>query len=71
MENFKNLYPINKTLRFELKPYGKTLKNFHGAGLLEKDESKAKNRKSMQSIIDRKFKLIIEEKLKYLVLDEE
>jgi hypothetical protein len=71
MEKFKNLYPINKTLRFELRPYGKTLKNFHGAGLLEKDESKAKNRKSMQSIIDRKFKLIIEEKLKYLVLDEE
>lgn len=63
MEKFTNLYTINKTLRFELKPYGKTLENFLKRGFLERDESKAKNRKLMQTIIDESFKLAIEDYL--------
>ena len=70
MENFKNLYSISKTLRFELRPYGKTLENFQKSGLLEKDAFKANNRRRMQAIIDEKFKEIIEERLKYTEFSE-
>lgn len=70
MRDFKNLYPINKTLRFELRPYGRTLKKFQESGLLEKDAFKANNRRNMQAIIDEKFKEMIEERLKYAILNE-
>lgn len=71
MEKFKNLYTINKTLRFELKPMGKTLENIKRMGFLEKDKSKADNRKVMQSIIDKNLKKIIDIRLKELSLSED
>ena len=36
--DFKNLYQLSKTLRFELKPEGKTLDYMQEKGLLNQDE---------------------------------
>lgn len=69
MEDFKNLYPLNKTLRFSLKPYGKTLEKIKESELLEKDKYKADVRHDMQRIIDEKYKKIIEERLSNAKLD--
>ena len=40
-EDFKRLYPLSKTLRFEAKPIGATLKNIIKSGLLDEDEHRA------------------------------
>lgn len=40
-EDFKRLYPLSKTLRFEAKPIGATLDNIVKSGLLEEDEHRA------------------------------
>lgn len=36
-------YKLSKTLRFELKPVGKTLDNIHCEGFLEKDKKRKLN----------------------------
>ena len=41
MKNFTNLYQISKTLRFELKPIGKTLEHILKNGILDNDEHPA------------------------------
>lgn len=41
LENFTGLYQLSKTLRFELKPVGKTLENIQKNGLLTQDEQRA------------------------------
>ena len=38
---FIGLYPVSKTLRFELKPIGKTLENVQNKGIIEQDEAKS------------------------------
>lgn len=40
-EDFKRLYPLSKTLRFEAKPIGATLDNIVKSGLLDEDEHRA------------------------------
>lgn len=35
---FTHLYQLSKTLRFELKPIGETLKHFNESGILDQDE---------------------------------
>lgn len=40
-EDFKRLYPLSKTLRFEAKPIGATLDNIIKSGLLDEDEHKS------------------------------
>lgn len=69
MEDFKNLYSLNKTLRFGLKPYGKTSEKIKESEILEKDKYKADVRHDMQKIIDEKYKEIIEERLSKTKLD--
>ena len=69
MEKFRNLYSINKTLRFELKPYGKTLENYLNKSYLKDDMLKAKIRKDVQKLIDENFKLVTEKRLSKLKLD--
>ena len=39
--NLHNLYQVQKTLRFELKPQGKTKENMEKAGILKADEHRA------------------------------
>ena len=40
-DDFKKLYPLSKTLRFEAKPVGPTFKHIKERGLLEEDEHRA------------------------------
>lgn len=60
-DNFTNLYSLSKTLRFELKPIGKTAENIQAKGLLKEDESRAKEYQVVKKIIDKYHKLFIEE----------
>ncbi len=49
---FKRLYPLSKTLRFELKPQGKTLEWIEKNGILEDDQHRAESYIEMKKIID-------------------
>lgn len=60
-ENFTNLYSLSKTLRFELKPVGKTAENIKTKGLLKEDEDRAKDYQVVKKIIDKYHKSFIEE----------
>lgn len=42
---FIGQYPVSKTLRFELKPVGKTLEHITREGLLQHDEKRAEDYK--------------------------
>lgn len=61
MKRFTNLYQLSKTLRFELKPIGKTLENIKKHGLLEQDTHRAENYVKVKEIIDKYHKAFIEE----------
>ena len=52
MKNFTNLYPLSKTLRFELIPKGETLHNIEKHGLLTEDINRANDYKEVKRIID-------------------
>ncbi len=45
---FTQKYPLSKTLRFELKPIGKTLEHIEAKGLLSQDEQRAESYKKMK-----------------------
>jgi CRISPR-associated protein Cpf1 len=64
MENifskFTNKYSLSKTLRFELKPVGKTKQNIESAGFLESDEKMSDEYVEIKKIIDRYHKAFIE-----------
>ncbi|MDR0880121.1 MAG: type V CRISPR-associated protein Cas12a/Cpf1 [Clostridioides sp.] len=60
---FEKLYSIPKTLRFELKPIGKTLENFINMDINARDSYKAEIKKDVQRLIDDKYKIIIDEVL--------
>mgnify|MGYP006391167961 FL=1 len=62
MESMKDLtgqYCLSKTLRFELKPIGKTLEHIEQKGLLTQDEQRAEEYELMKGIIDRYHKAFI------------
>ncbi|MBQ2025442.1 MAG: hypothetical protein II215_03110, partial [Paludibacteraceae bacterium] len=61
MKRFTNLYQLSKTLRFELKPIGKTLENIEKHGLLEQDTHRAESYVKVKEIIDEYHKAFIEE----------
>lgn len=63
LHKFTGLYPLSKTLRFELKPIGKTLEFIEKHGLLEQDQRRADNYIKVKEIIDRYHKHFIEESL--------
>ena len=52
MEQLTNLYPVSKTLRFELQPIGKTRENIEKGGILQQDEKRAENYKKVKGFID-------------------
>ncbi len=60
---FTNLYPVRKTLRFSLKPIGKTEKKIKEKKLLVKDEDLAEKYKQAKKIIDEYHKCFIDQKL--------
>jgi hypothetical protein len=68
--DFKNLYQLSKTLRFELKPVGKTLDFIQEKGLLNQDEERAESYKRVKKIIDEYHKVFIDECLKGTSIEE-
>ena len=60
-EEFTNKYSLTKTLRFELKPIGKTLEHIEHKGLISQDEERAKSFKEMKKCIDAFHKNFIEQ----------
>lgn len=63
MKQFTNLYPVSKTLRFELQPVGKTKENIEKNGILLRDEQRAEDYKRVKLLIDEYHKQFIKERL--------
>lgn len=57
---FTNKYQLSKTLRFELKPVGKTKENIIAKNILKKDEERAESYQLMKKTIDSFHKHFIE-----------
>ena len=60
MKQFTNLYQLSKTLRFELKPIGKTKENIEKSGILERDNQRDIAYKAVKKVIDEYHKAFIE-----------
>ena len=58
--NFSNQYQVSKTLRFELKPVGRTLENIQAKLLIDKDFNRAGSYQKMKKTIDGFHKYFIE-----------
>ncbi|GHV42784.1 hypothetical protein FACS1894180_0070 [Bacteroidia bacterium] len=71
MQNFKNLYQLSKTLRFELIPQGKTLENIQSSDILSNDEHRAESYKLVKKIIDEYHKDFIEKSLSKVTLSND
>ena len=63
LRNFINHYSLSKTLRFELKPVGETLRHIGANGLIGQDEVRAEEYQEIKSIIDKYHKSFIDEAL--------
>ena len=60
LSKYRNFYKISKTLRFELKPIGKTLKNFQQNRILEGDEEKHNLSFELKKLLDEFYKIQID-----------
>lgn len=58
-EELTGLYSLSKTLRFELKPIGKTLEHIETKGIISQDEERAEEYEKVKEIIDRYHKQFI------------
>lgn len=63
MKHLTNLYPVSKTLRFELQPIGKTKENIEKNGILQRDEKRAEDYKLVKGFIDEYHKQFIKDRL--------
>lgn len=68
-EQFIGQYSLSKTLRFELKPIGKTAENIKANGFLEHDTQRADNYVLAKQLLDDYYRYYIEETLKGKELD--
>ena len=68
---FVGLYPISKTLRFELKPIGKTLEHIQRNKLLEYDAVRADDYVKVKKNIDAYHKYLIDEALSGFTFETE
>lgn len=62
--DFTCQYPLSKTLRFELKPLGKTLTHIHAKNFLQKDATLADSYQKIKPILDEYHRDFIELALK-------
>lgn len=62
-EEYTNLYPVNKTLRFELIPQGRTSDYIEKYGILATDIHRADSYQKVKKIIDEYHKAFIDQKL--------
>lgn len=51
-EDFTHLYPLSKTVRFELKPIGRTLEHIRAKNFLSQDETMADMYQKVKAILD-------------------
>lgn len=63
LDQFTGLYPVSKTLHFELKPVGNTLEQIKKGELISQDEERAKDYKTMKKLLDLWHKHFIVESL--------
>lgn len=63
LKQFTNLYPVSKTLRFEIQPIGKTRENIEKNGILQRDEKRAEDYKIVKGFIDEYHKQFIKDRL--------
>ena len=68
-DNFIGVYPVSKTLRFELKPIGKTQEYIEKHGILDDDLKRAEDYKNVKKIIDNYHKYFIDEALNGIQLE--
>lgn len=59
-DEFKKLYQVSKTLRFEARPVGATLCNIQENGLIEDDENRAVSYGKVKKLIDEYHKAFID-----------
>lgn len=69
LKQFIGKYPVSKTLRFELRPVGRTQEWIEKNGVVENDEHKAENYPQVKKLIDEYHKVCISESLKAVHLD--
>lgn len=68
-DDFIHLYSLSKTLRFEARPIGDTLRNFKKNGLLERDKHRAESYVKVKKLIDEYHKVFIDRVLNGSVLN--
>ncbi|MCI5561391.1 MAG: type V CRISPR-associated protein Cas12a/Cpf1 [Phocaeicola sp.] len=64
LNSFTHLYPVSKTLRFELRPIGKTIENV--TSYLQEDKKRANNYRDAKKLIDNYHKHFIDSTLESL-----
>lgn len=69
LKHFIGIYPVSKTLRFELRPVGKTLEWIERNGILEMDERRSNDYPKVKEMIDNYHKVCIHDSLKDVHLD--
>ena len=62
-KDFIGLYKLSKTLRFELKPVGRTLENIKKSGVLDRDFSRAAEYARIKEILDGEHRALLERSL--------
>lgn len=67
-ENLKRFYSVQKTLRFELKPVGKTKENIEKKGIIANDYHRFETYKNVKKYCDEYHKYFINEALKNVKL---
>ena len=69
LNQFIGIYPVSKTLRFELRPIGKTQEWIEKNKILESDEQRSEDYPKVKALIDDYHKVCIRESLKGVHLD--
>lgn len=68
--SFTGVYPVSKTLRFELRPIGRTLEYIEKEGIIGTDIHRAESYKTVKKIIDNYHKAYMEDVLSNLRLED-
>lgn len=69
LKQFIGIYPVSKTLRFELKPVGKTAEWIEKAQIIDSDRQKSEDYPKVKKLIDEYHKYCISASLKNVQLD--
>ncbi|MGX8712482.1 MAG: type V CRISPR-associated protein Cas12a/Cpf1 [bacterium] len=69
LKQFIGIYPVSKTLCFELRPVGKTLEWIERNGILEMDERRSNDYPKVKEMIDNYHKVCIHDSLKDVHFD--